>query len=276
MILLAGGLKAFVSIVQTGTVHAAAKQLGLSQTAITQRLKSLEEELKLTLFLRSRRGMTLTSDGSALEGLFLSRIGGKSRADVELTLVGPTSAVSTRVVPECAALYKKFPHLRLHLLVDDHSNRIDLVRKGEADLVIVPPESVPNEMDSKVLKPDRYILVGSAEWKGRKFLDILASERVIDFYENDPTTTLYLKKFHLYTEVRTERLFVNENFALIQLFKAGVGYGTLTESVAKPYLNSGELIALNKGQTLEDPLALAWYPRTQKPDYFAELIKQIR
>lgn len=280
------GLQAFRAIVETGTVHSAADRLSLTQTAITQRLKGLENSLGLTLFLRSRRGMTLTEDGQALlqycrsvehlEGAFLSRISGQKKSDVSLTIVGPTSAISSRIVENCEPLYSKYPHLRLHLRSDDHANRVDLVRRAEADLAIVSPEEVPNEMEGKVLKPDRYLLVASSKWKGRRLHEILESERIIDFYESDPTTKNYLRKFELLSHVKRGRLFVNENEALISLFSQGVGYGTLTESVAEPHLKSGRIITLNRGQSMEDGLALVWYPRPQKPDYFADLVRAIK
>jgi LysR family transcriptional regulator (chromosome initiation inhibitor) len=284
MILLNQGLHAFLAVVEFGTVHAAADHLGLTQTAVTQRLKGLEGDLKLTLFLRSRRGMAMTDDGSALlqycraaqelEGIFQSRVSGQSKGNVSLTLVGPTSALSTRVVDNCTHLYGKYPHLKLNFKTDGHSNRVDLVRRGLADLAIVAPEDVPNEMDSKGLKPDRYLLVACGDWRGRRLQEILESERIIDFYENDETTKRYLKQFG--HQVKRERLFVNENEALIRMFARGIGYGTLTESVARPHLERGTLIALNKGQAMEDPLALVWYARTQKPDYFADIIRSIK
>jgi len=230
--------------------------------------------------------MTLTSDGTALlqycrateelEGAFLSRVSGQSREDVSVTIVGPTSAISTRIMDNCKELYAKFPHLRLHLRSDDHSNRVDLVRRGDADLAIVSPDQVPNEMDSKVLKADRYLLVASPSWKGRRLPDIIKNERIIDFYENDDTTKTYLKKFGFVEHLERGRIFVNENQALIGLFSHGAGYGTLTESVAQPHLANGDLIALNKGQAMEDLLALIWYPRTQKPDYFEILVRSIK
>src|SRR4051812_1214866 len=127
MIMQSQNLKAFFTVTETGTVHAAAGRLGLTQTAVTQRIKALERDLGLTLFLRSRRGMALTPDGVALkqycrsaeelEGVFLSRVSGQTGA-VALTLVGPTSAVSTRVVQDCLPLYRKYPRLRLHLKAD--------------------------------------------------------------------------------------------------------------------------------------------------------------
>ena len=277
-------LDAFEATARLGTTHAAARELKITQTAITQRIKVLESGLSMTLFLRSRRGMTLTDEGKALlqyshgtrelEGQFLGLVQGKKRQEIALTLVGPTSAISNRLVENLEPLYSMFPFLKLHLQSNDHADRIEMIRRGEADLAIVPPEQVPNEMDSKVLRPDRYLLVASAKWKGRRLSEILETERVIDFYESDSTTLRYLEHFDL--EAKRERLFANENAALIKMFIAAIGFGTLTENVATPHLQSGKLVALNRGQTVEDPLALAWYSRPKKMDYFEQIIRSIK
>jgi LysR family transcriptional regulator (chromosome initiation inhibitor) len=277
-------LQAFERVCALGTTHAAARELRITQTGVTQRIKALEKELGITLFLRSRRGMQATEEGLALlqlckagrelEGQFLSQVSGRERSEVSLTLAGPTSAISTRVTEDLLPVYARHPFLRLHLRSDDHSDLIALIRRGEADLAVVPPSQVPHEMDSKVLRPDRYLLVGSAKWKGRKLSEILELERAIDFYENDSTTARYLKRFGLTSN--GSRLFANENEALVRLFAAGVGFGTLTETVARAHLDSGALIALNKAQALEDPLALVWYPRPRRMPYFDDLVRAIR
>ncbi len=277
-------LDSFEAVARLGTAHAAADELNVTQTAITQRIKALETGLSMTLFLRSRRGMALTDEGKALlqycagcreiEGQFLSGVQGPTRAEISLRIVGPTSAISTRIAMDVEPLFERFPFLKLSLQSDDHKNRVEMIRRGEADAAIVSPTEVPNEMDSKLLKSDRYLLVASSKWKGRKLSDILENERIIDFYESDETTLKYLKKFDL--KAARDRLFINENEALIRMFSAGVGFGTLTESVSEPYLQSGKLIALNRGQTIEDPLALVWYPRPRKMDYFEAVIKAIK
>lgn len=279
-------LVAFEKVVEFKTVHAAAGELRLTQAALTKRIRLLESNLGLTLFLRSRRGMALTDDGQALlqfcktsneaEGLFVSRVEGDTRQEVSLTIAGPTSLIATRLNQDCIPLYKRYPHLKLHFQSNDSANLIEMVRLGKADIAVVSPSLVPNEMDSKMLKPDRYLLVASSRWQGRALEQILTSERVIDFDAADMTTIKYLQKFALDQSPRPGRLFVNENEALIRMFIAGIGFGTLTESVAKPYLESGKLIRLNRGQVMEDPLALAWYPRTQQAAYFKDLIRTIK
>lgn len=59
-------LRYFRTIAQCGSMTAAAKVLKVSQPTITVAVKNLEEELRTTLLLRNRSGVTLTSTGEAL------------------------------------------------------------------------------------------------------------------------------------------------------------------------------------------------------------------
>lgn len=287
MSLLSQNLQAFMAIVQQTTVHGAAKQLSLTQTGVTQRIRSLENELGTTLFLRSRKGMQLTQEGQALlrycqgaedlEGQTLSQIGGAGQKQpIYLSIVGPTSVMTSRVVDLCAAIFADWPNLYLNFIISDTEDRLSLVRSGKATLAIVSPEQVPNEMDSKMLKPEKYILVASPKWKGRKLLDILENERIIDFDESDQTSINYLKKFELLSKLKKQRLFANNNEAIIKLFSKGTGFGTLTQEIARPHLESDSLIVLNGGAVMEDPLALTWYPRPEMPGYLQAIVRAIK
>lgn len=287
MRLLDDRLKAFVMIAQVGTVFGAGRALGITQTAVTQRIRALEKELNITLFTRSRKGMRLTTEGQALhqyckgaeelEGAVFSKLTGRGQvSDINLTIAGPTSAMHFHYVRGSVAVMKKYKHLSIHMIVDDHSDRVDMVRTNRAQLAIVAPDRVPNEMDSKMLNPDKWILACSTAWKGRKLEDILTNERIVDFYESDRSTLNYLAKFKLDHLVGRPRLYVNHNLPLVDLFVAGIGYGTLTQQFAKPYLESGVLMPLNQGRVMEVPLALTWYPRPQMPDYFRDVIRAIR
>ncbi len=287
MSLLSANLKAFIAIVRQGTVHGAAKDLHLTQTGVTQRIRAIEKELGTTLFLRSRKGMKLTQEGEALfryckgaedlEGETLSQIlGAATDRPIYITAVGPTSVMTARIADQCASLYSEWPNLYLNFVISDSVDRLNMIRSGQASLAIVPPEQVPNEMDSKRLKPDKYILVGSPKWKGRRLSDLLEHERVIDFDESDHTTLNYLKKFDLVSQLKKPRLFVNNNEAIIKYFSRGIGFGTLTQEIAKPLLDAGDLTVLNGGAVMEDPLALVWYPRPEMPPYFKAIINSIR
>ena len=127
------------------------------------------------------------------------------------------------------------------LVVNDLPERIDLLKRGSAHLVIVPPEFVVKEVDSKLLRPEKYILVGSPKWKGKSVKKILNESRIIDFDETDTASFDYLRHFGLLEIVSKERHFVNNNESLIKMFSKGLGYGVLTQEVAKYPLDSGDL-----------------------------------
>src|SRR4051812_11222626 len=102
MSLLGPNLEAFLKIHSTKTVIAASKELGITQTGVTQRIRALESMLSTTLFIRSRRGMTPTPEGEALlrycqaakdlEGEALAKIQNAAiQATVRVCITGPSS-----------------------------------------------------------------------------------------------------------------------------------------------------------------------------------------
>ena len=52
----------FFKVLETKTISQAAKDLGYSQSAVSQTIKSLEEELEATLFIRQKSGVIVSID----------------------------------------------------------------------------------------------------------------------------------------------------------------------------------------------------------------------
>ena len=59
-------LRLFYSVAETGSVTQAAKQLNISQPAVTSQIKKLEREIDCTLFVPKGRGILLTQSGAPL------------------------------------------------------------------------------------------------------------------------------------------------------------------------------------------------------------------
>ena len=56
-------LKYVLAVASKGSVNEAAKSLFISQPSLSNAIKELEQELKINIFVRTNRGMTLTNDG---------------------------------------------------------------------------------------------------------------------------------------------------------------------------------------------------------------------
>lgn len=286
MNLMSPQLQAFMSVVETKTVHAAAALLNLTQTAVTQRIRALETQLRTTLFIRSRRGMELTPEGEALlrycqtvkvlEGETIAKISGAGHiSEIEVRIVGPSSTMRSRIIPNLIEVIKKFPNLLLRFIFSDADNLQQQLKAGNCDFAILTATNAAPEMSTKALMPERYKLVCSSKWKKYSLDSILQNQRIIDFYASDQMTLNYLQHFNLLPSMQKTRHFVNNIDAIAELVAAGVGYTTLTEEFASRYIHEGKIIFLNDAKHYEYQPLLAWYPRTEMPDYFATVIANI-
>ncbi|WP_415064384.1 LysR family transcriptional regulator [Bdellovibrio sp.] len=285
MSLLSPSLEAFWAVVQKGTVLEAAKMIDLTQTGVTQRIRSLEKQLGVTLFTRSRKGMRLTEEGESLlryvqaardlEGETLLNIGGKQTPAIkEVCISGPSSLMRTRIIPKASAVIKKYPQLRVRFDISDDNSAIGKLKSGFAQLGTLPANQVGRELDSKTLSPERHYFFGPASWKKRPLSDIVEKETPVDFDPQNTMTLDLLKKYKM-NKAPKQGHYANNLDALCSLLIAGVGYSALSEEMARPYVKTGALVQLSSTHFVDQSLALAWYPRAEMPPYFKSLIEAL-
>jgi LysR family transcriptional regulator, chromosome initiation inhibitor len=283
MKLLSPPIQAFFMTARLGTVHAAAHALNITQTAVTQRIKALEKRLSISLFVRSRKGMRLTSEGEALlrycysfqelegEALnYVTKTG--TETNVSICITGPSTIIRSRIIPNCSKIMKQYPNLLMQFNINDNEDRALSLRCGESQLAIIEQACLSEEMEYKKLSPEHYILVVPTQWKRRKLKEIVKNERIIDFDMQDKMTFNYLKKYHLFDIANKDRHFTNRTDTLALLISEEIGYGVLPFEFAKSYIANNQLASLNKDQTYSYSLVLAWFPRHQQPKYFSALI----
>ena len=286
MSLLSPPLEAFWAVVQKGTVQEAARTIGLTQTGVTQRIRSVEKMLNTTLFIRSRKGMKLTTEGESLlqyvknsleyEGMTLSKIQGTDiDSIIEISISGPSSILRSRVIPKLSESLKTYKNLRFRFDLSDTESNSDKLKTGFCDLALLEHHDVSKEMDSKIIKPERYKLYVATSWKRRTFSDIIANESIIDFNSKDMMTFNYLEKYKLKSKARTDRHFANNTDALTSMIAAGVGYSVLSEEYAASYIKKGEIFDISPLQFYDFKIALAWYHRPRMPGYFKAMTKAI-
>ena len=140
-------IRDFIAVVDSGSIRAAARKLGVSQPAITKSVRLLEAELNLRLLQRSSKGILLTAAGRA----FFARArvaqsellkakeeaaqeGGLQTGSVEFG-VGPTAGFM--IVPEAVARFREqFPDARLRILGGYTNTLLPLVRDETLDFAI--------------------------------------------------------------------------------------------------------------------------------------------
>lgn len=119
-----GCIVAFEAVVKHGSIARAARELSVTASAVSHRLTLLEQVLEVKLFVRGRRGVTLTSAGNryhrALGDLLAQMLEASSSAvdrdhERSLTILGPTDYLSLWLVPRLSGFAELYPSIRIAL-----------------------------------------------------------------------------------------------------------------------------------------------------------------
>ena len=94
--------RVFHEVARMGNISAAAQNLFISQSAVSQSIKQLEEQLQVRLFSRSTKGVYLTSEGKLLQEYISHALGLIQSGEESLRSRGsysPASSSSARATP---------------------------------------------------------------------------------------------------------------------------------------------------------------------------------
>ncbi len=193
--MLLGHIESFIEVAHRGNVSRAAEALYLTQPAISARLKSLESDLGVELFVRSPRGMKLTDAGRAFlpyaERSLALVVEGRTRLTALRTgtagslVIAAAPAVSTYVLPAILRAFRlTHPKVQLGVRTGHTEEVLQLVLGGEAHVGIGRPIRHPDVELIPVME-DEMLLVVSARHpfasRGKVRIDELVAERLILF-----------------------------------------------------------------------------------------------
>lgn len=238
-------LKAFYYVARAGSVTQAARDLNVSQPALSQKISKLQEEMNTRLFKRTSEGLVVTAKGEILvkkvagilnevEGLgdYLESVENADSGDITLTAtVAVASLWLINVIPEFMEMH---PSIRLNVIGSDE--KLDLAMR-EADVAIRP--YIPNEplLIQKPLHTFHAYLYASEAYLEKhgtpKTVEDLKDHHLISFGGNNIVAPYLDIDWHLrlLPENITPhcRLSVNSSYALQKMAESGLGIISMTK-----------------------------------------------
>ncbi|KJK22562.1 hypothetical protein UB46_20730 [Burkholderiaceae bacterium 16] len=190
-------LEAFLAVGRTLSFSEAARQVHLSQPALSATVRKLEEQIEALLFDRTTRHVALTPVGGELlgivEGLFENFDG--AFAAVRDFVDGKRGRLAIAASPSLAAAFLpevivafEAAHpgvvLRVHDVLSDVS--IEMVRQGTVDLALAPVKSDEHDLVHRELFQDSLVLLCHSE-------DPLAQSRTVTWRQLQPHRLVSLK-----------------------------------------------------------------------------------
>lgn len=168
-----GWLRIFDAVGRLGSLTRAARELGLSQPAVSYQIKRAEEELGVSLFHRLHRGTTLTEAG---EALFRAVHSGLERIDEAAREIRrKTRAPAIRIftdygfasfwlMPRVAGFRRLHPEVEVHVVA---SQDLKAGLEGDADAAVLFGKQGDFPEDARLLIPERVVPVCSPGFRAR-------------------------------------------------------------------------------------------------------------
>lgn len=163
-----GLLRTFVTTADMASMTAAANVLHLTQGAVSQQIRRLEEMFDSVLFERDRRGLKLTNDGERLLGRARQLLGlndeiwaAMTVPDItgEIRLGAPYDLVGTYLPPALKAFAHSHPQVNISLVCAASPQLADALTAGEIDLAVIEEPAGPST--GECLNVERLVWVGS-------------------------------------------------------------------------------------------------------------------
>jgi len=160
-------LRCFLAVTDSGGFTAAGERIGLSQSAVSFKVKRLEEQLDRRLFARTSRSLALTEDGELLQG-FARRLLAMNEEAVRRLTAPPLEGrlrlgVAEYFVPQhladlIAGFRRAHPRVRLEVRIAMSSDLLALLDGGALDLVFAKRD--PGARGGRVIATEPLLWVG--------------------------------------------------------------------------------------------------------------------
>ena len=232
-------LKTFIAITENQTFGAAGKIVGLTQSAVSQQVRTIEDQLGVKLFDRSVRPPALTVQGlTFLEGA--KRIVREYETTARATkgerlsgnlILGAIRTSFTGALPKALAnLRERYPQLRIHAQTLDSVDLVSMVTAGRLDAAIIPYGiQLKDNLAWFPFAEEPLIVISSGEVRGKSDKEILENAPFIKFSRKVITNSLIDEEIHKRNINIHIEMKIDSFAGIIRMVSHGLGVSVVPE-----------------------------------------------
>ena len=250
-----------LKVYERGSFVAAAKELNITQPAVSQHVKALEEQLGVTIFERGKRKLILTKQGNevikcakklvGLYGNLIKDIQDGTSLSTHLT-IGVTHTAESNPIAEALASYcARNQGVNIKMITDTISNLYSMLKTYEIDIAIVEGRSSDPGIRYLLMDTDYLVLAVAPDHpfaqKGMVTLNELKKERMILRLPNSGTRNLFMAHLESNNMSITDFNVILEvdNIATIKdLIRRNFGVSILARSACLDECKKGKIVTL--------------------------------
>lgn len=280
------------AVAETGSVTRAGTRLHLTQSALSHRLRSVEERLETALFLRLGKKMVLTPAGQRVLDAANRVLDELVRAEEDLRVLGSDGGGVLRLCTQCYTGYhwlpplmrvfqQKHPNVSVQIVVDATYRAVEALLANEIDLAIMTSTPDHDRLAVRPLFKDEMLVVVAPQHALAKRAWVepaaLAAEHIIVYKTERRHSYLHSQIFGP-AGVEPSRISqVPLTEAILEMVKAGLGVAVMARWAIEPAIRSGAVRAL---RITRRGLARQWSVATLKdrpePSWQADFVALLR
>ncbi len=302
--------KIFNTVAETGNISRAAKELYISQPAISKAVTRLEEGLGVILFTRTSRGVRLTGEGKLLyeytKSAFDTLMQGEANIKRmnELGIGHIRIGVSTTLckyilLPYLKRFVSSHPHIKITIECQSTFQTLELLERGKLDIGLIGRPANLKNLDYYAMKQIEDIFVAAKAYLENLRVressgSVSADKKIQKRHENIPMmseeifktanvmlldeknmTRLYIEDYFTRNRIETNQILEISNMdLLIEFAKIGLGVSCVIKEFIQKELKEGTLVEI----PLEKPLGkrevgFAYLNNSSLPDSVQKFIR---
>lgn len=271
----------------------AAQELNLTQPAVSQHIRWLEEQYQAKLFCYENKQLSLTKSGELLRSAaitmkqdetYLRRKIRQIRQTENDLSFGVTPTVGMYLIPEPLAEYqKKYPDAQISMQVENSQQLCERLDAGEIDFAILEGYFRKTDYDSLLYKTERYVGVCAPDYpfvkKPRQISDLLGETLIVreSGSGNREIITRSLSRQNLDLSDFHSVFEVGDMNVCKQMLIKGCGIGFLYEAAVKDDIKSGRLREMELCDFQEShDITMIWRKGSIFSDRYRSLYEQLK
>lgn len=236
----------FIKAYELGSFSKAAEELNYTQSAISQTIQSLENEIGKTLFHRNKKGVTLTSDGEYLlpfiygisdaERQFQDAVYVSNNEYRRKLRIGAYPTASETILPDAISAFQAhYPNIQYEIISGNYHEIEQLILSGGVDLGFIRMDN-PYQLDLFPLPAEPLVVIMSEESRFRELnsIDISALQNEPLLILDDGYTEIILDYFRKNNiDLSNIKSKIKGNITLLNFVKKNLGYSIVPISLAE-------------------------------------------
>lgn len=255
----------FHTVAKKGSISRAAKELYISQPAISKSIQKLEENLSTTLFKRNSRGVTLTTEGEILfqhttQAFDTLQAGEEILAKhhalgiAQLRIGVSTTLCKYILLPYLQRFIQTYPHVKISISCQSTYQTLTLLEENKIDIGLVGEPTAQKGFYFQPLKKIQDIFVTTQSYlehlKLRSDNSDLFQTATFMMLDEENITRQYINQVFLEHGVELSNILeVSTMDLLIEFARIGMGAACVIQEFVQDELDRQELIELPLGVT---------------------------